>query len=91
MQIFHKINYDLRGCSRSQIKNSLLFCLSYWLIEETNAAEYYERTKFDLYKDDICLVLTLTYILMDNFLSLFFIETYEMLGYEWYINVLQKL
>jgi hypothetical protein len=33
------------------------------LIEETNAAEHYERTKFDLYKDDICLVLTLTYIL----------------------------
>ena len=25
------------------------------LIEETNAAEHYERTKFDLYKDDICL------------------------------------
>ena len=25
------------------------------LIEETNAAEYYDRTKFDLYKDDICL------------------------------------
>jgi hypothetical protein len=41
------------------------------LIEETNAAKHYERTKFDLYKDDICLVLTLTYVLMDNFLSLF--------------------
>ena len=27
--------------------------------------------KFDLYKDDICLVLTLTYVLMDNLLSLF--------------------
>ena len=51
-------------------KNSpfLLFML---LIEEANAAEHYERTKFDLYKDDICLVLTLTYVLMDNFLSLF--------------------
>ena len=74
MQIFHKIKYDLRGHSRSQImtfliKNSppLLFML---LIEETNATEHYERTKFDLYKDDICLVLTLTYVLMDNFLSL---------------------
>ena len=40
------------------------------LIEKTSAAEHYERTKFDLYKDDICLVLTLTYVLMDNFLSL---------------------
>ena len=39
-----------------------------WL---TNAAEHNERTKFDLYKDDICLILTLTYVLMDNFLSLF--------------------
>ena len=39
------------------------------MIEETNAAEYYERTKFDLYKDDICLsdITTLTYVLMDNF------------------------
>ena len=44
------------------------------LIEETNAAEHYERTKFDIYKDDTCLVLTLTYVLMDNFLSLFNIE-----------------
>ena len=75
MQIFHKIKYDLRGHSMSQmmtflIKNSpfLLFML---LIEKTNAAEHYERTKFYLYKDDICLVLTLTNILMDNFLSLF--------------------
>ena len=41
------------------------------MIEETNAAEHYERTKFDLYKDDICLDLTLTYVLMDTFLSLF--------------------
>ena len=41
------------------------------LIEETKAAEHYERTKFDSYKDDICLVLTLTYVLMDNLLSLF--------------------
>ena len=47
------------------------FCLCYWLIEETNAAEHYERTKFELYKDDNWLVLTLTYVLMDNFLSLF--------------------
>ena len=42
-------------------------------MEETNAAEHYERTKFDLYDDDICLVLTLTYVLMDNFLSLFYL------------------
>ena len=34
----------------------------------TNAAEHYERTNFDLYKDDICLVLTLTHVLMDNIL-----------------------
>ena len=45
------------------------------LIDETNAAKHYERTKFDLYKDDICLVLTLTYVLMDNFLSLFIKDT----------------
>ena len=43
-------------------------------IVKTNAAEHYERTKFDLYKDDICLVLTLTYVIMDNFLSLFCIK-----------------
>ena len=42
-----------------------------WL-KKQNDAEHYERTKFDLYKDDICLVLTLTYVLMDNFLSLFY-------------------
>ena len=44
------------------------------MIEETNAAEHYERTKFDLYKDDICLsdITTLTYVLMDNLLSLFY-------------------
>ena len=48
------------------IKNSpfLLFML---LIEKTNAAEHYEKTKFDLYKDDISLVLNLTYFLMNNF------------------------
>ena len=73
MQIFHKIKYDLRGHSRSQIMTflikNLIFLLFMLLIEETNAAEYYERTKFDLYKDDICHVLTLTYVLMDNFFS----------------------
>ena len=77
MQIFHKIKYDLRGHSRSQrmiflIENTpfLLFML---LIDwkKTNAAEHYERTMFDLYKDDICLVLTLTYFLMDNFCPCF--------------------
>ena len=79
MKIFHKIKYDLRGHSRSQIitfliKNSL-FLLLMLLIEETNAAEHYERTKFDLYKEDICLALTLTfYGFMDNFLSLFLVR-----------------
>ena len=34
------------------LKIHLFFCLCYWLIE-INAAEHYERTKFDLYKDDI--------------------------------------
>ena len=54
------------------LKIHIFFYLCYWLIEETNAAEHYERTKFDLYKDKICPVLTLTYVLMNNFLSLFF-------------------
>ena len=76
MQIFHKIWYDLRGHSRSQImtffiKNSLFLLFILFIDEETNAAEHYERTPFDLYKDDICLVLALTYVLMDNFFSLF--------------------
>jgi hypothetical protein len=53
-------------------KSHLFFCLCYWLIEETNAVEHYERTKFDLYKDNICLVLNLTYILMDNFFPCLF-------------------
>ena len=46
------MKYDLKGQSRSQkttflFKNPLfpLFCLCYWLIEETNAAEYYERPR----------------------------------------------
>ena len=38
------------------LDNTLFFCLCYWLIEDTNVAEHYEKTKFDLYKDDICLV-----------------------------------
>ena len=60
------------------IKNAPFLLFMYWLIEETNAVEYYERTKFDLYKDDICLVLTLTsYVLMDNFLSLFYAFIYN--------------
>jgi hypothetical protein len=76
-EIFHRIKYDLKGHSRSQtmtflFKNNFIFSLFYSLIKETNAAEHYERTKFDLYKDDLCLILTLTYVLMDNFLSLFF-------------------
>ena len=61
MQIFHKINYDLRaGHSRSQIMTFLIknspFLLFMLLIEKTNATLHNERTKFDLYKDDICLV-----------------------------------
>ena len=44
------------------------------LTEETNAAYHYEITKFDLYKDGICLVLTLTYVLMDKFCPFFLIE-----------------
>ena len=35
------------------LKIHCFFCLCYWLIEETNAAEFYVRTKFDLYTDDI--------------------------------------
>ena len=84
MPIFHKIKYDLRVHSRSQIMTFLIknspFLLFLLLIEETNAAEYYERTKFDLYKDDNCLVLTLTYVLMDNFLSLFFNDRTNAVG-----------
>ena len=53
------------------LKINFFFSLCYLLNDETNAAEHYERTKFDLYKDDIFPVLTLTYVLMDNFLSLF--------------------
>ena len=41
------------------LKIHFFFCLCYWLVEETNAAEHYERTKFDLYNDDIYLVFTL--------------------------------
>ena len=37
------------------LKIRFFFCLCYWLIEETNAAEHYERKKFDLCKDDIYL------------------------------------
>ena len=44
-----------------------LFLLFMLLIDwETNAAEHYEKTRFDLYKDDIFPVLTLTCVLMDN-------------------------
>ena len=77
MQIFHKIKSDLRGHSRSQI---MTFLIKNWpfllfmllLIDWLNAADHYEITKFDLYKDDTCLFFTSTYVLMDNFLSLFF-------------------
>ena len=56
------------------LKIHFFFCLCYWLIEETNAAEHYERTEFDLYNNNICLVFTWTYVLMDNFLSLFLLR-----------------
>ena len=46
MQIFHKIKYDLRGHSRSQIMTLLIKNSTF--LEETNDAEYYDRTKFDL-------------------------------------------
>ena len=60
------------------LKIHFFFCLCCWLIEETIAAEHYERTKFDLYKGYIFPVLTLTCVLMDNFLSLF---SYNILFY----------
>ena len=46
----------IQGHKRLPFYLKVHFC--YWLIEVTNAAEYYERTKstFDLYKDDIGLV-----------------------------------
>ena len=53
MQIFHKIKSDLRGHSRSQITTFLIknspFLLFMLLIEETNVADHYEITKFDLF------------------------------------------
>ena len=52
--------------------NNSLFLLLMLLIEETNAAEHYERTKFDLKKDDICPVLTLTYVLVETFCPCFY-------------------
>ena len=55
----------------ANIVKTHLFIKSRMTKEETNAAEHYERTKFDLYNNDICLVFTLTYVLMDNFLSFF--------------------
>ena len=60
-------------------KNSLflLFMLLIDWLKKTNAAEHYERKKFDLYKDDI---LTLTYVLIDNFLSLFCKEMKEIIA-----------
>ena len=67
-QIFHKIKWQTMTFL---FKINFFFCLCYWLIEGTNDAEHYERAKFDLYKDDIFPILTFTYVLMDNFLSLF--------------------
>ena len=79
MQIFHKIKSDLRGHSRSQI---MAFLIKNWLIDWMP-----EITKFDLYKDNICLVLNLTYVLMDNFLSLFFIVSRF---FSWSLNLIFK-
>ena len=55
--------YDRKGHSWSQtmnflFKNSLFFL--FMLLIETNAAEHYERTKFDIYKDNICFNLNLS-------------------------------
>ena len=72
-QIFHKFfSKVIQGHKQWPFlfKINFFFCLCYWLIGETKTAEHYKRTKFDLYKDDICLVLTLTYVLMDNFFLL---------------------
>ena len=78
IQIFQKIKYELRGHSWSQIMtflitNFIFSSVCYLLIEETNAAEHYERTKFELYKDNICLVLTLTYVLKGQLFVLIFL------------------
>ena len=50
-QIFHKIKFELKGHSRSQTM-TFLFKVTF-----SSAAEHYERTKFNSYKDDICLIL----------------------------------
>ena len=55
------------------LKPCSLEIIAFILVQKENeiVLNDYERTKFDLYKDNICLFLTLTYVLMDNFLSLF--------------------
>ena len=53
---FYKIKYD--HSITFLFKNSLII-LFMLLIKETNAAKHYQRTKFDLYKDDICFNLNL--------------------------------
>ena len=45
----------IQGHKRQPFYLKIHFFFCYWLIEETNAAEYNERKKFVLYKDDICL------------------------------------
>ena len=74
-QLFYKIKYDLKGHSRLKtttllFKNSL-FLLFVLLIEETNAAEHYERIKILLYNDDTCLVFTLLTFLWTTFCPCF--------------------
>ena len=80
MLIFHEIKYDLRGHSRSQIMTFLIknspFLLFMLLIDWRN------KCRWTLWKNKVWLiqrrhlpcfvVLTLTYVLMDKFLSLFF-------------------
>ena len=48
----------IQGYKRQPFFQYILFCLCYWLIEETNVAQNYERTKtiLDFYKNDIRLV-----------------------------------
>ena len=46
----------IQGHKRRPFYLKIHYLLFVLLIEETDAAEQYERTKFGLYKDDICFV-----------------------------------
>ena len=76
MQIFHKTKFDLKCHSRSQIMTFLiknpLFLLFMLLIDWRNKCRWtWWKKKIDSYKNNICLGLTLTYVLMDNFCPYF--------------------